>query len=486
MLDVVIIGAGAVGCAIARELSFYQLSVLVLEKEADVAAGTSGRNSAVVHAGFNNKPGSLMARLCVEGSQGMEALCRQLDVPYRKTGKVLAAFDAADEETLREILAQGEANGCRGMRLIDAEELGRLAPGVGGISGLLSPETAIFDPFLYTVALAENALENGVSFRLNEEVLGIERKTDENGEAFFTVRTDKDSCDTRFVINAAGLYADRIAAMAGVADYTIHPCRGQYYILDEIAEKVLPLPVYPAPKKGIGGLGVHLTPTIHGNIIIGPNADYIEEKDGVETTAPALDQLWREAVQLLPALSRRQIVGQYAGIRPKLAPKGVGGYYDFVIKEEEACPGLINLIGIESPGLTASVPIARYTADILRGKMQLQPKVQPVREHRFPLRFKEQPEDVQARLIKEDPEYGDIVCRCRRITRREIRDALNNPLGVKTLAGVKYRVFATTGRCQGGYCLTRIADMLVREFGLQPEQVTLRGEGSELFSGEVK
>lgn len=481
MKDIIIIGAGAVGCALARELSLYELNVLVLEKEWDVGAGTSGRNSAVVHAGFNNRPGSLMARLCVEGNRQMEALCAELDVPYQKTGKILTAFDEEDLEVLKGLVRQGEKNGCQGLRLIGQEELRRMLPGVGGIGGMLSPETAVLDPFKYCVALAENAAENGAEFRFGEEVTGIRR-----GEDCFTVTTPKESYSCRFLINAAGLYADKVAAMAGIEGYTLYPCRGEYLILDEIADEYLTMPVYPAPKKGIGGLGVHLTPTVHGNIIIGPSAEYIGEPDDTASTAQVMDQLWREAQMLLPTLSRKMVIGSYSGIRAKQAPPSEGGFRDFVIRWEEDCPGLIDLIGIESPGLTASMPIARMIRGMLAEKMPLKPKTGAVRKHRFPPRFAELSEKEQEALIRKDPRYGEIVCRCRRVTKKEICDAIKNPLGVKTVAGIKYRTFATTGRCNGGYCLNRIVDTLVREYGLRPEEVTLRGPGSEFFSGEVK
>ena len=247
--DILIIGAGGVGCAIARELSHYQLKVTVLEKECDVAAGTSGRNSAVVHAGFNNKPGSLMASLCVEGNEGFEALARDLGIPYQKTGKILVAFDDEDMDILRRMAAQGETNGCKGLRLIDADELHENVPGVGGIGGMLSPETAIFDPFTYCVALAENALTNGVDFRFNSEVTAIERLSAKSPLADTKAATGKDtpsnflvttSAGTQYqapiLINCAGLFADHISEMVGVPGYHLYPCRGEYFILDKVAD----------------------------------------------------------------------------------------------------------------------------------------------------------------------------------------------------------------------------------------------------------
>lgn len=476
-----IIGAGAVGCAVARELMRYRLRVAVLEKENDVAAGTSGRNSAVVHAGFNNKTGSLMAKLCVEGNALFEDLCRELSVPYKKTGKLLIAYSAEDITILESLIQRGIENGCQGLKMVDAEELRRMAPKVGGIGAMHSPNTAIFDPFLYTVALAENAADNGAAFFFEREVTAIGK---ENG--LFAISAGGDIFYAKIVINSAGLYCDRISSMAGVEGYTIYPCRGEYYILDTVADKILDIPVYPAPRAGIGGLGVHLTSTINGNVIIGPSADYIDEKEDYASTKKGLDALFEEALQLLPEIKRSDIIGAYCGVRAKQAPADEGGFWDFVVKWEDECPGLVNLIGIESPGMTASVPIARMVCKILGEHMELLPNESFNPARKGILRFREQTPEVQAQLIREDPDYGEIVCRCQTVTKKEIKQSIENPLGTCSLAGIKYRTWATTGRCQAGYCLTRIAEILEKEYGIEPEKIALRGQGTELFAGRVK
>lgn len=477
--DVLIVGGGAVGCAIARELARYRLSIALVEKEADVAAGTSGRNSAVVHAGFNNRPGSLMAKLCVAGNQGFPALCQELDVPFRKTGKILVAFDETDLATLRRLKAQGEANGCRGLELLDRAQLQAKLPQVGGIGGFFSPETGICDPFLYTVALAENAVANGVTFFLNHPVTAVAPASGGYqvtvGDAVFSAQV---------VVNAAGLYSAQVAAMAGVQGYHIYPCRGEYFILDQIAEELLPLPVYPAPRAGEGGLGIHLTPTVHGNILLGPSAEYIDSLEDTASTQPVLDRLFQEAQQLLPSLTRKQIIGAYAGLRPKQAPPGEGGYRDFVVREDK--PGFVDLIGIESPGLTASLPLAREVVALVGHTLNLVPREDFQPRRQGIRRFRDQSPEAQAALIAADPDYGEVVCRCQTVTRAELRQAVENPLGVRTLAGIKYRAWATTGRCHGGYCLPKIAQMLVEDYGLAPEEVTYRGAGSPLFTGRVK
>ena len=448
--DVLIIGAGAVGCAVARALSRYTVRVAVLEQEADVAAGTSGRNSAVVHAGFNNRPGSRMAKLCVAGNQGFEALCNDLDVPYQKTGKLLVGFDEQDMATLRRLKAQGDTNGCRGLAMLTQAELHAKLPQVGGIGAMHSPETGIFDPFLYTVALAENAAANGVSFFFRAPVTQIRAipggwQVTAGGKPF----------TTRYLVNSAGLCSAQVAKLAGVGDYRSYPCRGAY-----------------------------LTPTVHGNLLIGPSAEYIESPADTASTQPVLDELFRQAQRLLPGLERRQIIGAYAGIRPKQAPPGEGGYWDFVLREDR--PGLIDLVGIESPGLTASAPLAEEVVALIGQGMDLTPD--PTYDgHREGIpRFRDLPPDERAKLIEQDPDFGEVICRCQTVTKAELRRAIENPLGVKTIAGIKYRAWATTGRCQGGYCLPRIAQLLTEDYGLAPEDVTYRGDGSNLFVGRVK
>lgn len=479
--DVAIIGAGAVGCAVAFELSKYTLKVAVIEKESDVAAGTSGRNSAVVHAGFNNKPGTLMARLCVEGNQGFEELCEELGVPYQKTGKYLVAFDDDDLQTLERLVRQGTANGVRGLKLIGADELHEYLPYVGGIGAMSSPETAIINPFQYVIALAETAAANGVDFYLEHRVQTIKKCED-----VYCLETENNTFLTKYVINCAGLHSGEIASMMGVSGFQIYPCKGEYYILDKKVSEYLPVPVYPAPKAGIGGLGVHLTPTTDGNILIGPSAEYINQAEDYATTAPVMEQLFLEAKQLLPILERKHIIGSYVGNRSKLAPPSEGGFRDFVIREFPQAPRAIQLIGIESPGLTASIPIAKTVVAMLKEHEQFPVNLHFQVARRNSVRFNSLPYEEQRRLIAADPDYGEIICRCEQITKREIRNAIENPLGVKTISGIKYRCRATTGRCQGGYCLTRIADILIKEYHLPPESITHRGQQSNLFAGFLR
>ena len=483
--DVIIIGGGVIGCAIARELSKYHLSVAVLEKEPDVGWGTSCRNSGVVHAGFNNAIGSLMARLCVTGNQMFETFCRPLDVPYEKQGKLVVARNKEEVDTLERLKKQGDTNGVRNLAIIDAHAMKMLEPNIQGIAALYSPETAITSPYLLTIALAENALQNGAQFFLNTEVLRIKRKVAAPSLkriAMFEVHTNNGVLSSSYIINSAGLYADKIAKMAGINGYRLYPCRGEYHILDKNTSSLIARPVYPAPTKGVGGLGVHFTTTVGGVLLIGPSAEYIQKRNNVATTQKIMKLLFKEAQSFLPLVSPTDIIRSYSGLRAKQAPPAEGGFRDYVIEESKIVPNFINLIGIESPGLTAAEPIAKMVTTIIDGKEKLSPKpdFNPIRKGI--LKFDNQDEATKRRLIQENSDYGEIICRCENITRKEVLDALNNPLGARTLNSIKYRTRAMMGRCQGGYCLSRLIDILMQGFGLRLDEIRLARKKSSLFT----
>ncbi|MBQ9707707.1 MAG: FAD-dependent oxidoreductase, partial [Firmicutes bacterium] len=387
-----------------------------------------------------------------------------LHVPYRKTGKLIVASDREDEEGVIELYEQGMSNGCENLRIIGGEEARRLVNGLECKLALFSPETAITNPFLYCVALAENAHENGVDFMFDCKVNSIEKN-----EGRFLIKTGRENSEvyrSKIIVNCAGLGADEISSMAAGTNYRIFPCRGEYYILDEDITGILPMPVYPAPRKGIGGLGVHVTPTAEGNVIIGPSAVYIDSKDDYSVTKNVLDNLLAEAFELIPELKRLKPIGNYSGIRPKMTSPDEGGYDDFIIEEDKLVPGLFNMIGIESPGLTASVPAAKYMAGLIGSKLRLQVKDIWKSKRDGIVTFRDKTIEEQVALISADPEYGEILCRCRKITRGEIRRAIENPLGVRSLSGIKYRAWPMTGRCSGGYCLPKITEMLIKDYGM--------------------
>jgi glycerol-3-phosphate dehydrogenase len=481
--DVLIIGGGVIGCSVARELTRYRLSVCVVEKEPDICMGTSGRNSAVLHAGFNNTPGSLMAKFCVEGNRAFDETAKELDIPYKRTGKLVVGFSDEDMQALLKMKEQGEKNGIQGIEIVGREFIDKKAPMIKGNFAMWSPTTAILSPFQFVFAMAENAVKNGAVFYRGSEVTDIVLEK----YGVYSVSTSKGVFKSRWIVNCAGLWADKIASMLGIDGYTVHPCRGEYYILDKRLKDMLPLPAYPVPDYRTGGLGIHLTPTVDGNIMIGPSMEYIDERDDHSTTKDIMDMLLKDGSRIFPYLKQEYFIRNFAGIRPKLTSKEEGGYHDFVIeRRDDTAPHAVNLVGIESPGLTSAVPIAREVVRLIGEVEELRPDpdFDPVRRA-FPS-FRDKPLKEQAELVEKNPDYGEIVCRCETITRAEVLNAINGPLGAETVAGVKYRCRAMMGRCQSGYCQAKITRMLMKEKGMAPEELLYERHGSYIFTGKVR
>lgn len=480
--DMIIIGAGVVGCAAARELSRYRLKTAVLEKAPDVCCETSSRNSAVLHAGYNNKPGSLMAKFCVEGNKTFDQVAKELDIPYQRTGKLVVGFTKEDREKLLQMKETGEKNGIEGIQIVEKDFIKKKAPYVGGEFAMWSPTTAILSPFQFTFGLAENAAQNGVNFFFNSEVTSISRE-----ENLYRIVTGNDCFYTRWVINCAGLFSDKISDMLGISGYKIHPCRGEYFVLDKKIGSKLPLPAYPVPDYKTGGLGIHLTPTLDGNIMVGPSTEYIEERDNYAATKDIMDMLIKDGSRIFPYLKKEYFIRNFSGVRPKLSPKGVGGFHDFVIeRRDDLAPCTINLVGIESPGLTSAVPISKEIIRLIQEKEKLSENsnFNPIR--RLIPSFRDKSPEEQAAMIRQNPDYGEIICRCESITKAEVLNAINGPLGAHTVTGVKYRCRAMMGRCQGGYCQTRITELLMKEKEIPLTELTYSRKGSTLFTGEVR
>jgi glycerol-3-phosphate dehydrogenase len=478
--DAIVIGGGVVGCAIARELTKYKLTVALLDKECDVALGTSGRNSGVSHAGFYVPTGTLKAKLNIEGHEMMPAFCRELGVPYLPVGKIVTAKEEEEREYLYKLKATGEKNGCKKLRIIDEKEIKRLEPNINGIEALHSPTTSILDPFLLTIALAENSQRNGATIRLNTDVREIEQKNDG-----FRIVTNNGNYTASIVINSAGLYSDKIAAMVGIDDYKIYPCRGEYHILDKNKRNLINGAVYPVPPKELGGLGIHLTPTTDGNIMLGPSAEYLPGPDDYGNTSEVMDKLFMESFEFLPKISRKDIIKSFSGIRPKLIAAGSKAPVDFVMEESLKVPGFINLIGIESPGLTGAPAIAKRVCAMvkeIRGGLVEKASFDPVEKQK--IRFAELSHREKSELIKKDPNYGVIICRCQTVTKKEVVDALNNPLCARSIYSVSKRCRATLGRCQGGFCAPKIVEIMEELFHPKTSEINYAGKGSELFTGK--
>jgi glycerol-3-phosphate dehydrogenase len=478
--DVAIIGAGVVGCAIARELSRYKLRVVVLERAADVARGTSGKNSGVVHTGINVPADSVKGKYNVVGAENFEEYCADLDVPFDRCGKVIVALSESELPDLEALKAKGEAIGVQQLEIIDRDTLKEMEPNIEGAGALNVPTAAIACPYTLNIALAESSAAAGVDFMLETPV------TDISGEqGAFELATPDGAINTALIVNSAGLFADKVAKMAGVTRWRIWPCRGEYLILDKAKGNLINSMVYPVPPKGGAGLGIHITPTTDGNIILGPSADYTNDGDDVRTTAKVRRQLLAEATEFLPGISSRDVITAYSGMRPKLVPSSVGGFGDFVIEEVPEAPGVMHLVGIESPGLTAAPAIAEEVADWAIERIPSGENPKFVNKWSSVRRTREEELDVIDELVAEDPGYGEIMCRCEMITRREIVDSINNELDATSLNAIKYRSRATMGRCQGGFCGPRIVDLLIKHGGA-PESLTLNGGGSWMFMGSTE
>ena len=475
--DVAIVGGGVVGCAIARELSRYELRVTVLELAADVARGTSGKNSGVVHTGINVPPGSVKAKFNIAGAKIFEQYCADLDVPFKRCGKLIVALTEEEAPDLEGLMARGHTNDVPDLEIIDAATLKRMEPNIAGAAALNVPTAAIACPYTLNISLAESAAAGGVDFRLSTPVTGISGE-----EGAFELETPQGVVSAGLIVNSAGLSADKIARMTGVHRWRVWPCRGEYLILDKSKGDMINGMVYPVPPKGGAGLGIHITPTTDGNILLGPSADYTNDPDDVRTTAKIRRQLLKEAAEFLPGLTPRDVITAYSGMRPKLVPSSVGGFGDFVVEEVPERPGVMQLVGIESPGLTAAPAIADVVSDWVREKIPATKNPQFKSQWTAVKRVRDEPVDVVEKLIGEDSSFGEIVCRCEMVTRREVVDSINNELGAVALNSIKYRSRATMGRCQGGFCGPRIIDLLL-ESGYPPESLTLTGGDSWLFLG---
>ena len=472
--DVLIIGGGVVGSAAARELSRYQAKILVLDKEEDVCCGTSKANSAIVHGGFDAKPGSLKAKLNLRGSERMGQLSRELDFHYDRCGSLVLCMSREDLPKLRELYEKGVANGVKGLEIIDAEKLRKMEPNVSldAVAALWAPSGAIVCPFGLNVALAENAAANGVAFGFNREVLGVEQV-----EEGWLVHTSEGDFLSRVVINAAGVHCGAIHNMVSQEKMTIINRRGDYYLLDKQATCVSHT-IFTLPNKM--GKGVLVSPTVHGNTIVGPTAIDIPDPENTATTAEGLADAGRKASYMIPNLPLRQVITSFAGLRAHSTGD------DFIIGEVPGAPGFIDVAGIESPGLSASPAIGEYVAEIVKNKLNLVENPDFVATRKGILNPAELSPEERNELIRTNPAYGQIICRCESISEGEILDAIHRPLGARSLDGIKRRVRAGMGRCQGGFCAPRVMEILARELGVDQLDVTKAGPGSELLVGRTK
>lgn len=476
--DVAIIGAGVTGSAIARELSRYQVRACVIEREEDVCTGTSKANSAIIHAGFDATPGTLKAKLNVRGNAMMDTLAKELDIPFKRNGSLVVCTKNQDRSALENLLEKGAANGVPGLRIIERDELLSMEPNLSDdvTCALFAPSGGIVCPFHMTMAFAENAYTNGVTFFLNTSVTEI-RKTSE-GYHIETLHTDTketDAINAKVVVNAAGVYADVLNNMVSEHKLHITARKGEYCLLDKAAGTHVSHTVFQLPSKM--GKGVLVTPTVHGNLLVGPTAVDVENKEAVNTTQAGLDSLAKTASLSVKNLPMRQVITSFAGLRAHEDGD------DFIIGEAEDAKGFFNVAGIESPGLSSAPAIGEMVTAQVVSLLSLKEKTDFIGTRKGILRPETLSMEERNALIKEHPEYGNIICRCEMISEGEIMDAIHRPLGARSLDAVKRRTRAGMGRCQAGFCSPRVMEILEREVPMSMFDITKNGVGSNFVVG---
>lgn len=477
MYDVIIIGAGVVGAHIARALARYRLKVLLLDKAADVGDGTTKANTAIVHAGYDAKPGTNKARFNMAGNAMFDTVCAELDVEFDRCGTYVVGVSQEDRATLQDLYDRGVQNDVPGLELISGEEMRRREPGVteSTVGALYAPTGGIVDPFALCFAAAENAVSNGVQLLLDTEVQGFIRE----GAAIRGVTTNRGLFRGRWVVIAAGLWADDLMHAAGLDGFAITPRKGEYFVLDREARSEVRNVLFPCPTPI--SKGILVTPTIHGNVMLGPTAQNIEDKEDLSTTAEGLNEVMAGALRLMPKLSARWVIRSFAGLR------AAGNTGDFVIEMPKEAPGLLVLAGIESPGLTASPALAEHVVAML-GEAGLplveRPDYDPIR--RGIPRFAQLDEAERQALIAQDPRWGRVICRCETVTEGEIVAACHSPIPARTYDALKRRTRIGTGRCQGAFDTPLVIEIMAREYGLSPLELTLKGGASHMLARPTK
>mgnify|MGYP004515095531 FL=1 len=468
--DVIIIGAGVTGTAIARELSRYQCRVCVLEREEDVCCGTSKANSAIIHAGYDAEPGSWKARLNVRGNEMIESLSKELDFPFKRDGSLVLCLDEKAYPDLKKLYDRGIENGVKGLQILYRDEVLMMEPNVSDkvYAALYAPTAGIVCPFHMTIAFAENAYTNGAEFRFNSEVQKISREADG-----WEIITGKGKYKTKCIVNAAGVYADKIHNMVSEKKLHITPRKGEYCLLEKSAGNHVGRTIFTLPGKF--GKGVLVTPTVHGNLLIGPTAVDIENKEGVNTTRDGLQQVLEKSADSVKNIPTRQVITSFAGLRAHEDGD------DFVIGETEK--DFIDCAGIESPGLSSAPAIGEVIGKLVQKKYDLKEKTEFISTRTGFSDLGSMTIEERNKMIRRNPAYGNIICRCEMVTEGEIIDAIRRPLGAKSLDGVKRRTRAGMGRCQSGFCSPKVMEILARELGKPIEEITKSGRNSKIIEG---
>ncbi|SJZ86999.1 NAD(P)/FAD-dependent oxidoreductase [Selenihalanaerobacter shriftii] len=475
--EVVIIGGGVIGTAIARELANYNVDVVLVEKDADLASGTSKANSGIIHAGYNADPTKLKGRLNVRSNKLFDQLTKELNVPFKRIGSLVVAKAEEEIEVLKELKKRGEENGLKDLKIVQGSQLVDLEPNLNEeiIAALYAPTAGIICPYELTIAQGENAAKNGVEVLLETEVTDIEVKYNHK-----LIKTNQGEIKTDYVINAAGVYADKVARMVGIDDFEITPRRGEYYLFDKEKGSEVNHVIFQVPTEV--SKGILVTPTVDDNLLIGPNAEVIDDKDNVATTRKGLDEVINGAKRTLPELSLRGLVTEFTGLRAAEVKSG-----DFIIEAAKEVKDFINVAGIQSPGLSCAPAIGEMVAEILQEEglhLVTKETFEPYREE--PVRFRELTYEERAELVEKDNNYGQIICRCETVTEGEIVDAIHRPVPATTIGAIKRRTRAGMGRCQGGFCSPRVAEIISRELDIPMTEITKEGKGFEILVEPAK
>lgn len=475
MYDVAIIGGGVIGSAIARELSKFTVNAVVIEREQDLCCGTTKANSAIIHGGYDAKPGSLKAKLNVEGNKMFDELSRDLDFPFKRNGSLVVRTKDQSKDDLQKLYDQGIANGVEGLKIVDRDELLKMEPNIADdvVDALFVPTGGIVCPFNFNYALAENAADNGVEFKLSTKVEKVAKSGDH-----YVISTNKGEIEAKTVVNAAGVYADEINNMVSSKKLHITARRGQYELLDKSAGNHVSHTIFQLPSKM--GKGVLVTPTVHGNLLVGPTAEDVENKEGVNTTAEGLGGLAATSALSVKNVPMRAVITSFAGLR---AHEDAG---DFVLGEAEDAEGFFNAAGIESPGLSSAPAIGVMIAKEVANKLSLSENTSFNGKRKGILNPATLSLEERNELIKKNPAYGQIICRCESISKGEMLDAINRTLGARDLDGVKRRTRGGMGRCQGGFCSPRVMELLEQEVPMSPFDVTKNGENAKIVFGYNK
>ena len=476
MYDITVIGAGITGTFIARELSRYQLRVLLIDKENDIANGTTKANSAIVHAGFDCSEGTLKAKFNVRGNELYEEVCKELHVPFKRIGSLVIAFNKQEMETIQELYERGIKNGVPQMEILDKESVLKLENNLSEeIVGALYAKTAgIVGPWELAIALAENALENGVELLLNSPVTDIKKIADG-----YCIAAENRKIESKMIINCAGIHSDDINNMVNSASFEILPNRGEYNLFDKSVGNIVNTAVFRCPSEA--GKGVVIMPTVHGNLLIGPTSEYVDSKTSFDTTLAGQVSINENAQHTLKQISFQSVITSFTGLRAKTRTE------DFIIEESKESSGFFNVAGIDSPGLTSAPAIAEYVIELVKRRIENIEIKQDFNPYRRPnIHFMELSDTQKAKLIEKDPRFGRIICRCEHITEGEIVDVIKRKAGARTLDGVKRRARPGSGRCQGGFCATRVMEILAREQEIDITEVVKDSLDSYILTGKTK